>query len=429
MLRRLRRNMALLCASGVCVIGTLLVIVSLVISEAQIVERGRALFLSHVGSATFRVSSEAVVDWKWLQRLEAEGRMLLHIEDNGNAMLFSVRDPERKAMAVLIEQAQRTAAQQYDVDTTKRPTSALSNAEVNFQLTAADGTEYRASVTVFRTEQGFRSVTALGDMSHERAEVWQQRVIYLVLLVGCITALLLFSWWFTGWAIRPIAQNHKQQAEFIAAASHELRTPLAVIRTSAAALHNGEENRFVGAIERESVRMSKLVDDLLALANADANRWRVELTPVEISEVLANSVENFGAAAEKGLELCLQLPPMLPVLAGDEFRLRQLLGILLDNACQYTPVDGRIVVRGSQSGKWVEITVADTGAGISPELYDKVFERFYRVDAARSKKEHYGLGLSIAKEIVHLHLGRISLSETPGGGLTVTILLPVAGRL
>lgn len=425
MVGRLRRNMALLCASGVCVIGVLLVAVSLGISEKQLTVRGQALFLSGVNTISFRVSNEPMVEWAWLQNIEQEGGLWVHIEDNGVPMLFSARNEETLMRQELIAQAQRIAAEEYGVNTAKRPRSALHSSQTDFHMTGEDGRSYRVSVVVFRSEHGFRSVTALGDLSSEQAEIWQQRLIYLSLLVGSIGALLLFSWWFTGRAVRPIEQSQQRQAEFIAAASHELRTPLAVIRTSAAALGTQEKSQFVDAIERECIRTGKLVNDLLVLANADAGRWQMELAPVELAELLGDCVENFSAIAhQKKVAVSLRLPPMLPLVAGDEFRLRQLFSILLDNACTYSPPGGQVVVGGEADGKHVKISLSDSGPGIPPELHKKVFERFYRMDAARNKKEHYGLGLSIAQEIVSLHAGRIVLSQSEQGGLTVTVSLP-----
>lgn len=427
MLGRLRRSMTLLCAAGVGLIGAVLVAVSLAISETQLTDRGQALFLSSVNAVAFRMSTESIVEWTWLARMEADGGIWIHMEDNGAPMLFSTRGTDSPRRAPLIARAQALAAERHDVDVASRPHSALRNSQADFRMEAG-GVSYRVSVTALRTETGHKSLTVLQDTTAERAAIHRQRLVYLGLLAAFTGLAFLFSWWFTGRAVRPIAASRQRQAEFVAAASHELRTPLAVIRTSAAALRRREENRFLDTIERECASTGRLVDDLLVLAGADAGVWRADIAPVELPPLLADCVDAFrGVAAEKGLTLSLVLPPTLPVIPGDEFRLRQLAAILLDNACFYTPPGGHIAVGGETTGKYVRITVVDDGPGIPPEQYDRAFERFYRLDKSHTQKEHYGLGLSIAREIVRLHRGRIRLSETAGGGLTVTASLPVMG--
>ncbi|MDR2908661.1 MAG: HAMP domain-containing histidine kinase [Oscillospiraceae bacterium] len=426
MLTKLRRSMTALCTAGAAIIGAVLMLVSLAISERQLIERGRgqALFDSNVEAIAFRLGTEAMLDWTWLSRMEADGNILAHIEDNGAVMLFSGRgdaDGQREALTAIV---QNTARESYGVDTKKRPDSALTNEQASFRVSYG-GEAYRAGVVVIRTPTGHKSLTMLGSTAEERAEILRQRLTYLGLLAASAAAFWLFARWFTSRAIRPIAESHKRQSEFIAAASHELRTPLAVIRTNAAAIEGKESERgFISAIERECARTGKLVDDLLMLANADAGAWRMDVSPVEPGELLTECVEAFRASAEvKGQKLTLHLPRTLPVIAGDELRLKQLCSILLDNALYYTPEGGTITVTASSKNKHVKIEVADSGTGIPMDERERVFERFYRLDKVRSQKEHYGLGLPIAKEIVELHHGSISLSDTPDGGLTVTVRL------
>ncbi len=418
--------MTLLCAAGVTIIGAALVLVSLFISESRLTERGQALFESASNTIAFRLGAETILDWSWLSGTEADAGIVAHIEDNGEPLLFSSRDVERKTLA---RAAQEIALAQYGTDAKKRPTSALNNNRADFRMKHGEN-EYRACVIVMRTQTGYKSLTVLGDVALEKKEILNQRLFYAGLLAAGVLAMSMFSWWFAGQAVKPVAKSQKQQAEFVAAASHELRTPLAVIRTNASALlkKNGEEP-FAATIERECARTGKLVDDLLVLSGADAGAWRMDVAPVELEHVLKETAEAFRAAADaKDQRLEVKLPPAMPIIAGDELRLRQLCSILLDNACHYTPVDGSITVSASSKGRFTQFSVADNGPGIPAEERERVFGRFYRLDKARSQKEHYGLGLPIAKEIAASHRGDIRLSETEGGGLTVTVRLPAAGR-
>lgn len=420
--------MTALCAAatGVLLIGMSLI--SLTISERQLTERGQALFSSSVSTIAFRIGTENVLDWTWLSQMEANGSLLVHVEDNGAPMLFSSRGADRTA---LVERAQTLSAEEHGVRHDRRPASALEENQALFRM-EGDGTSYRASVTVLRTQTGYKSLTVLSDTTEEQNEILTQRLLYGGLIGLFIGLLVLFSWWFAGRAIRPVAESRRRQAEFIAAASHELRTPLAVIRTSSAALRDveGEEQRrFVCAIERECARSGKLVDDLLTLASADANSWSVEFAPLELVPLLRDCGDAYrGRLEEKGLTLALAMPSTLHLVAGDEHRLGQLFFILLDNACHYTPAGGQVTLAAGSDGRQVWASVADNGPGIPEEHREHVFDRFYRVEASRSQKEHYGLGLAIAREIAELHRGSIALGETPGGGLTATVRLPVLRR-
>jgi signal transduction histidine kinase len=426
--------MTLLCAAGAAAIGAVLVFVSLYISEGQLTERGQALFDSAVNTVAFRFSAETTMEWEWLSQIEADGGVTVHLEDNGVPLLFSSRGSGGFPREELAAAVQAKALEAYGVDARKRPASALTHNQASFRFDWRGG-QYRACLIVMRTQNGYKSLTVMGSTSAERGRIVRQRLVYLGLLAASSAATLLFAWWFTGRAVRPIAASRRQQAEFVAAASHELRTPLTVMRTNAAALlalsaedgDGADTTRFATAIDRECARTSKLVDDLLLLSGADAGALRVDVAPVELEVLLRESAEAFRAAAEaKNQELELRLPPTLPIIAGDGHRLRQLCAILLDNACHYTPEGGKIAVSAAARGKRVSFTVADDGPGIPPGERERVFERFYRLDRARTQKERYGLGLPIAREIAAFHGGDIRLSETPGGGLTATVRFPAA---
>lgn len=132
-------------------------------------------------------------------------------------------------------------------------------------------------------------------------------------------------------------------------------------------------------------------------------------------------------AERKGQTLAVELPGNgLPLLTGDEQRLKQTLTILLDNALRYTPEGGSVLLKAERRGRGIRIQVIDTGPGIADDHKAHVFDRFYREDKSRTGKEHYGLGLSIAWELVRLHGGKIIMEDTDGGGLTVKIDIPLS---
>jgi signal transduction histidine kinase len=256
----------------------------------------------------------------------------------------------------------------------------------------------------------------------------------LIAVVAGFAGLILSAaagYWLAGRTLRPIAEAMERQRNFASDASHELRTPLTVILTNAELLTLHPERRLadyqdvVSDIIAETQRLSRLVADLLTLARADQGTATLLISDVDLSEIAATVAHQFESiAAGKGLTLETTIEPRVGV-TGDADRLQQLAVILIDNAIRYT-VNGGVRVQVSQSGDTAKLSVSDTGPGITPEHHKHVFERFYRIDAARSSESGTGLGLALAKWIVESHHGRIGLTSTPGDGTTFTVHLPAS---
>jgi heavy metal sensor kinase len=222
---------------------------------------------------------------------------------------------------------------------------------------------------------------------------------------------------------------------FTADASHELRTPLTAIRTEAEVvlakpLGLAEHQQLLGSILEEVEWLTRLTDQLLALSREDAGVPKQAFELVELAALLGGVVETMRPLAEaKGLELHADCAETARVW-GDGVRLRQVFYNLLDNAIKYTPEGGRVAVVLGKEGDAPVVLVRDTGVGIPPEHLPRVFDRFYRVDKARSRAlGGSGLGLSIAQSIVAAHGGRIELASEPGRGTTCTVTLPAEPKL
>lgn len=232
-------------------------------------------------------------------------------------------------------------------------------------------------------------------------------------------------------ALIPILTSWNRQQTFVSDASHELRTPLAVIQAQAELLlrhpnHTVEQEASnVGTIYEEARRMSKLVESLLTLARADSNQAELSLATVSLSNTFGALTDVFTLLCDqKSLQLQLDIEPGVE-LRGDEDRLRQLVLILFDNAMKYTPEGGTISLSCRARGHAAEIEVADTGIGIQAEDLPHIFERFYRGDKARSRSNGgAGLGLAIAKWIVHAHQGKMTVTSAVGTGTTLYISIP-----
>ena len=233
--------------------------------------------------------------------------------------------------------------------------------------------------------------------------------------------------------ITELRKLERVRRDFVANVSHEFRTPLTAIQGFAETLLAGAMNdpqnreRFLEIIVEHSRRLARLTEDLLMLSKMDADRLELEIRRVSVAQLIESCMETSRhRAAEKEIEISVKPFNGLPDVAGDRRRLGEVLQNLLDNATQYTLSRGRIVVSAEVRGAEVVFTVADTGIGIPTADQPRIFERFYRVDAARSREAGgTGLGLSIAKHIVEVHGGRIWVESEVGRGSRFHFSVPV----
>ena len=224
-------------------------------------------------------------------------------------------------------------------------------------------------------------------------------------------------------------QSFETMRRFVADASHELRTPLAVIRGEAdvALDHDrssAEYKESLAIIQDEARRLTRLIDDLLNLARADAGHVNLRVEEFYLNDLLAECCRSVqGAAITKNIGLECQSPGDV-AYRGDQELMRRLVLNLLDNAIRYTPQGGKVSASLEAANGNLRLQVADTGVGIPPEAAEHIFERFYRGDQARSRQNGgFGLGLSIVKWIAESHRGTVELSSQPGAGTTFTVLL------
>lgn len=222
--------------------------------------------------------------------------------------------------------------------------------------------------------------------------------------------------------------------ELVANVSHELKTPLASIKAYAETLRLGAVNDpdhnliFVGRIEEQADRLHQLILDLLQIARVEAGQEVFDIGEVAVAEVAEKSVsQHLGAAEGKRISLLIDPPPQPLTIMADDEGLLTILNNLIDNAIKYTPEDGTVTVRWREEGTMVQIEVQDTGIGIAPSDQARVFERFYRVDKARSRElGGTGLGLSIVKHLAQAFRGSVGISSKLRQGSTFRVLLPKA---
>ena len=256
-----------------------------------------------------------------------------------------------------------------------------------------------------------------------------------LLLAASVLALMLAFFgglWLAGRTLRPIRESLLQQKQFVSDASHELRTPVTVIRTAAEAIlrqrhpADARVRQLAEDIVSESIQLGSLVEDLGVLAVADS-RAVMRNEPVDVRALMAAVAESGrirAAARNARLEATLDAEG---VIEGDPVRLRQLFGILMDNAAKFSPPDTAIELRAEVVGQRLKVAVTDHGPGISADELPRIFERFYRGEAER-QREGSGLGLAIAQWIAEGHGGVIAVRSVEGQGSEFLVELPVRSK-
>ena len=291
---------------------------------------------------------------------------------------------------------------------------------------------YAFAVTV----NGTPGVVQIGRSTEpEEAALSQLRIVLLAVLAVSIVPAVGGGYLLSGRALRPIKTAMDSQRTFIADASHELRTPVAVVRTNAELLkrHLGPDTGHTAASDQvalddilsESDRLGRMVDQMLTLAEADAGQRTVLSSEISLNELIDEVARSMRSIAEtRQMLLETRLTDDVSV-NGDPGRLRELVSVLLDNAVKYADAGGRVEVALRREHRKAIIEVSDNGPGIPRDALPHVFDRFYRVDEARSRESGgTGLGLAIARHIVDAHGGTINIESSAGAGTKVTVELP-----
>lgn len=390
--------------------------------------RNNALFSSLFLNISSRFQSESFFSDSWLAQMEADNNLIIHIEDNGQPLHFRGSWDPATDRDTLIDLGKQAAAETGIFAANPNRSQILQSPVLSISGRAEDS--YFGMYLVEFTDGGSKSLLVLQDVTGSQRQLVYQGLFFLLAGILGIFLLFLASWNMVGKTLQPLKENQKQQAEFIAAASHELRSPLAVIQASASAARTSPQDAdsMLSNIEKECSRMGTLIQDLLVLAAADSRRWNLAKENLDADTLLLDVYETFEPLCrQKKTALHLELPDEeLPRIFCDRNRVIQILTVLLDNALSYTREGGQIDLTVSSSSRYICYAVADHGKGIPDEEKPFIFDRFYQSSRARDQKEHFGLGLSIARELAKLHKGELTVQDTPGGGCTFLLTLPVS---
>ncbi|WP_446897909.1 sensor histidine kinase [Clostridium sp. LBM24168] len=280
-----------------------------------------------------------------------------------------------------------------------------------------------------RVPKSYGFIIVLLDKSVDNEVLKRLIIISAVICIISLVLVFIISLFLANISLKPVIGAWEKQKAFVADASHELRTPLAVITTNLdIVLDNDDElvsnqKKWLGNIKLETDRMTKLIESLLFLARSDSNKTHVSFMKFDLSNAVIKSVVPFEAVCMKnGIDLKSNIESDI-IFTGNEGRIKQLIAILVDNAVKHTPEGGSINIKMNRIKNGIEILVSDTGEGIAENHLNKIFDRFYKVDKSRAKREgNFGLGLAIAKTIVEEHRGSISVSSVVGKGSTFRIV-------
>lgn len=291
-----------------------------------------------------------------------------------------------------------------------------------------DGSHW--AYTIQQTSEGYMIVFL--DVS-ARQDILTN-LIYTFAIVGVVMLIVIFftSRYFANRSIAPVKEAFDKQKQFIADASHELKTPLTIIHTNAdVLLSNGQDTinrqaKWLHYIKSETERMTRLTNDLLYLTEMDDARARMIFSKFNMSDAVETILLTMEAVFfEKNVEFHYEIDPGLKVNGNNE-QIKQVIMILLDNAVKYTQAGGKVDLALKKQHQEAVLAITNTGEGIAPEHLVRIFDRFYRTDTSRARKQGgYGLGLAIAKSIIDQHKGRIYAKSSLGESTTFYVHLPL----
>ena len=413
MIRRLRRKFVLLCM-GV-VVAVMVAVVALM--NGLFVARANATLDGMLAFLTDNGGDFPVVDDEEAPRIPRGPRQM----DWGGMSMDSPEAPFiTRHFSVLLD----AGGEALSVNT--ESIAAVSSEEAVLYARRALDKAGSGYLDVYRyrvSETDDGTLVVFLDASTQLSTARQFFIISSSVAAGVCLAVLLLALLFSGRAVRPIAQSVEKQRQFITDAGHELKTPLTIISANCEVLEmEMEKNEWLTGIEKQVARLRKLVNDLVALSRLDEGRPMGEEARFSLSDAVCDTALAFSAAAERaGKRLRVEAEPGVFV-TGDEAALRQLTAILVDNAVKYADAGGEIRV-GLRGGRHPVLTVENDCRTVSELPLDRLFDRFYRFDPARTGDGSHGLGLSIARSIAEAHRASLRAEKLAAGRLRMRLRL------
>ncbi|MDD2959478.1 MAG: HAMP domain-containing sensor histidine kinase [Lachnospiraceae bacterium] len=427
MYRKLHLQLTLFC----CIVISF-ILITMTFLSLKIIEDNQSLkqfndFQKNMNNIYQILSEQDNISHTWLKKISIDNELQFSILDNEIPIIYEYKN-DIKNNASIFKQAREIANTSYTLsDVSVKSSNYMKHIE--FKMDNIDSKSYLASVGYIPKKFGILTVTILYVIPSKTSILKGLFLPIVLTSFAAIFILSLCSFFLIKNLIRPLIKNHNQQVSFFAAASHELRSPLAVIMTSLPLLKKPsieKQSASYSLIEKECRRMQRLINDMFTLSSLDSGSISIHKKDTFINNLLIESYEKFeNIAARENIHIDFHLPDtLIPEIECDSERIAQVFTILLDNAISYTPQGGLIQINLTLQANQIVISIADNGPGIPDEKKEKIFHRFYRCDDSRTDKNHFGLGLSIAKEIIDLHNGTIYAGNSILGGAEFTVILP-----
>lgn len=425
MFKKLRIDLTVMFTSVIGIIMIILIFLAYFVTKNMLIQENISQFENEITLVIFKLQNENIISDSWLSETEITTQTVIYIEDNNNPLLFrgafQVGENRKEAVDFVNKKFKDEAVSYMEISET------IDNMKIYNNLSSYSDDTVLYTKLSFWSKNSLKTLIMLKYLPELKSELINTLMIFILIFIITIPFLAFTIWILIKRAVRPILENNKRQAEFVAAASHELRSPLSVINASVQAIQTDkcQTDHFTSIIKNECSRMSRLISDMLILASSDSKNWEINLEKTDMDTLIINLYENFSIVCKREnrlLNIFLPDEP-LPCVYCDPQRITQLLIILLDNAVSYSDKGSLIAIRASALKNTVTIEIEDHGIGISENDRHNIFNRFYKADKSRSNKMHYGLGLSIAKEISELHNAKLYAKNTPGGGTTFVLEL------
>ena len=399
----LHRKLTLFCTCVTQIILLALSALCVFVAKKNIKQGNETAFLTETSSVISHLQEQDVISHQWLNQLQENSSIQIYLYENGTPLFYD-QYHQTTADEQLCENALLAAE-----ELTGNPPFFTKNKRLSshteYQFNSGDNIPYIASVGSIPKGDSYLNFLILRSLAEQSHQMLSLRIIVIIANIAAFLLLFLFFHFFT---------------------------PLAVVRSGLESVekcsNEEERNHFLHLMSEETVHMKRLIDDMLLLANSDADTLTIKPEACQPDLLLLDTYEKFEPLAKKnGLHLILTLPEeILPDCFCDIHRTEQIFSIIVDNALCYTPSGGKVTLSCHAENEMLCFLFEDTGCGISEEKKSHIFERFYRADDAHTDREHFGLGLCIAKELTEKQNGNIQVVDAPISGSCFMVQLPCA---
>ena len=424
MFQKVRIRLTLLCSGIITLLIIIMSFLYLRISENSLYRNQFYSFQNDSNTIIINLEQQSVITMEWLSKMEAPGNYQFYLLDNGHPFLYNTlhdtapaenraasssdgntsvsKSKTSSALSDIFEEAWTYYESTLPQDSSLEEASSLSPYTAwhrTFSFTDSGKNDYFCTLITLERNTSQLQIMILSSLAGLEKQIREQRFLFLLIDSFTVALLFLFSFFFT------------------------------VILSSLECCHQASPDEvagFLATIEKQAALMKSLVNDMLTLSASDSGQLVLSRSTAELDTLLLDTFEAFEPlAARKSITMSVSLPEeALTPYSCDEMRIRQVLSILIQNAISYTPAGGHIHLALSVRNHQYLFSVADNGPGIADADKEHIFERFYRAEKSRNTKGHFGLGLSIACEIVTAHHGHLWVTDTNGGGSTFFIGLP-----